>query len=133
MLPDQSSGPSHLAIAGDKAGTVYLVNQDNLGHFNSVGGVIVQERPTQFFGGLYSTPAYFNNRIYFGPSGGALVSFALSTSRSRISRDSLKYWGIGGLNGGAGRIRTLGRLRKPLGSYLITSISRYRQFEFTSL
>lgn len=77
LLPDQQSGPPHLAIVGDAEGTIYVVNRDNLGHFNSGGDQIVQELPTEFGAGIFSSPAYFNSRVYFGSSGNPLVSFPL--------------------------------------------------------
>ena len=33
-LPDQPTSPQHLAFTGSKEGTLYLVDRDNLGHFN---------------------------------------------------------------------------------------------------
>jgi len=78
LLPDQPSGPPHLAILGDEAGTVYVINRDSLGGFNVGGDTIVQELPNEFSSGLYTAPAYFNNRVYFGPAGNPLVSFPLN-------------------------------------------------------
>src|SRR5216683_2997289 len=44
LLPDQSSGPAHLAVTADKSGTIYLLNRDSLGHFNPTDdSQIVQE------------------------------------------------------------------------------------------
>jgi len=78
LLPDQPSGPPHLAILGDEAGTVYVINRDSLGGFNVGGDTIVQELPNEFSSGLYTAPAYFNNRVYFGPAGNPLASFPLN-------------------------------------------------------
>jgi hypothetical protein len=81
LLPDQQSGPPHLAIVGDAEGSIYVLNRDNLGHFNSGGDQIVQELPTEFGGGIFSAPAYFNGQVYFGSSGNPLVAFPLQAGQ----------------------------------------------------
>lgn len=81
LLPDQSSGPAHLAVAGDELGTVYIIDRDQLGGFSPDGDQIVQELPSEFSEGILSTPAYFNNRIYFGAVANPLVSFVLSSGQ----------------------------------------------------
>src|SRR5262249_55805175 len=70
LLPDQSSTPQHLVVAGSKEGKIYLLNRDNLGGFNSNGDQVWQEFSAPlpnacneeecFFG----TPAYWQNKIY---------------------------------------------------------------------
>ena len=79
LLPDQSSGGhTHLMVQGGKEGRIYLVDRDNLGGFNSNGDNIVQEITKQIGGGLYSTPAYWNGRLYFWASSDNLKSFSFS-------------------------------------------------------
>jgi hypothetical protein len=77
LLPDQSVGPPHLAVVGDKQGRVYLFDRDNLGHFNAGGDTqIVQEFQT--LQPQFSNPVYFTNQIYFGQVGGPIVSYPLT-------------------------------------------------------
>jgi len=65
LLPDQSTGPVHLAVTADKNGTIYLLNRDSLGHFNpSDDSQIVQEL-FQVTGKVLCPFAYFNNSVYF--------------------------------------------------------------------
>src|SRR5207248_5743 len=46
VLPDQSTGTAHMVVGAGKQGTLYLVNRDNMGHFNAAGNSqIVQPRP----------------------------------------------------------------------------------------
>jgi hypothetical protein len=89
LLPDQQSGPPHLAIVGDAEGTIYVLNRDNLGHFNSGGDQIVQELPTEFGAGIFSAPAYFNGQVYFGSSGNPLVAFPLQAGQLNTDTVSL--------------------------------------------
>ena len=66
LLPDQPTARVHLAVACGKAGKVYLLDRDNLGGFHADGDRVVQS-----FGGLhgcYSTPVFFNGRLYYGSS-----------------------------------------------------------------
>jgi hypothetical protein len=76
LLPDQSVGPPHLAVVGDKQGRVYLLDRDNLGHFNAGrDSQIVQE--FQALRPQFSNPVYFGNHIYFGQVDGPIVSYPL--------------------------------------------------------
>jgi hypothetical protein len=43
ILPDQKGQYPHLGIIAGKEGMIYLVNRDNLGHYNSIGDQVVQE------------------------------------------------------------------------------------------
>ncbi len=64
LLPDQSSGPPHLLVAAGKTGTIYLVNRDGMGGYNSSADQVVQELPAAV-GGIWGAPIYWNNAIYF--------------------------------------------------------------------
>ena len=64
LLPDQAVGPVHLLVTADKAGTVYLIDRDHMGHFLADGDTqIVQELPN-LLGANYTPPAVFNNFLY---------------------------------------------------------------------
>jgi outer membrane protein assembly factor BamB len=64
LLPDQGVGPAHLLVTADKAGTIYLIDRDNMGHFNAGGDTqIVQELPN-FLLENFTAPAVFNNFLY---------------------------------------------------------------------
>ena len=94
LLPDQPPpAPAHLLIEAGKQGTIYLVNRDNLGQFNSLTNNCVQT----LVGTLksnYSTPAYWENNIYYGASGDFLRQFRLyngQLSTSPVARTSLVF------------------------------------------
>jgi len=73
ILPDSvgSAAHPHLALATGKIAILYLLDQTNLGKFNSSSNQDVQEvipvpppNTTQLDGGLYGLPAYWNGFIY---------------------------------------------------------------------
>jgi len=68
LLPDPSPGPyPHLLVAAGKTGTIYLVNRDNMGKYDTGAGgtdAVVQELPGAV-GGIWGAPVYWNNAIYF--------------------------------------------------------------------
>jgi hypothetical protein len=101
LLPDLTDGSGtvhHLAIGAGKDGIIYVVNRDNMGKFNSGSDAIYQEISSALTGGVYSTPAYFNNTVYYGPVNSPVRAFPISnallaTSSSSQSSTSLGYPG----------------------------------------
>jgi hypothetical protein len=84
LLPDLQDGGGvvrHLAVGAGKDGNLYVVNRDAMGRFNGNGNRIWQELQGALGAGIWSTPAYFNGAVYYGPSGGALRSFALKAAQ----------------------------------------------------
>jgi hypothetical protein len=84
LLPDQPGPYPHLLVGGGKEGKVYLINRDafasNSMHYNATGSVdyVVQIVPAFKAGRLTATPAYFNNRVYFGGWTTNMTAFTLS-------------------------------------------------------
>ena len=84
LLPDLTDGGGvvrHLAVGAGKDGNLYVVNRDAMGRFNSNSNEIWQELPGALAGGIWSTPAYFNGAVYYGPSGGTLRAFTLKAAQ----------------------------------------------------
>ncbi|HTC45630.1 MAG TPA: immunoglobulin domain-containing protein [Steroidobacteraceae bacterium] len=80
LLPDMTdSGGTvrHLAIGAGKDTNLYVVNRDNMGKFNATSNnsQIWQYLPGVLGGGIWSTPAYFNGNLYYGPVGNNLLAF----------------------------------------------------------
>ena len=65
LLPDQPGPHPHLAIQAGKEGTIYVLNRDNLGHFQSGSDTQIVQSLIGAIGGSFDTPAYFNSTIYY--------------------------------------------------------------------
>ncbi|MGO9477741.1 MAG: chitobiase/beta-hexosaminidase C-terminal domain-containing protein [Limisphaerales bacterium] len=80
LLPDSvgSAAHPHLIVGAGKQGKIYLADRDNLGHYNSANdNQIVQSLPSAI-GGVYATPAYFKNLIYYQGSGDVMKAFLIT-------------------------------------------------------
>ena len=90
VLPDSlgSAAHPHLLMAGGKQGSLYLLDRNNLGHFNSGGDTqIVQALPTAV-GGMWSTPAYWNGNLYYMGSGDRMKAFSIGNAAVSASPTS---------------------------------------------
>lgn len=81
LLPDSAGSVAHphLLVTGDKLGNLYLLDRDQLGGYNAAAAnaQIVQYLPG-LTGGIFSTPAFFNNTIYLCGQVNELRAYALS-------------------------------------------------------
>lgn len=83
LLPDLTdSGKTvrHLMVGAGKDGNLYVVNRDSMGKFNAGQNNIWQQLTSALPGGIYSTPAYFNDSLYYGDAGGTLKAFAITNA-----------------------------------------------------
>jgi hypothetical protein len=79
LLPSVPSGvPSHTATNVNKAGNLYVMNYDQLGHFHSGSNSGIEQTITGF-NLIRVTPAYWNNSLYFGPLDSSLRRLALGS------------------------------------------------------
>ncbi len=89
ILPDQTSGPSlegHELIASGKQGFVYVLDRDQLGEFSTTGTDQILQEIAMIPGTTSSTiqdiefggPAYWNNTVYFTPTGSPVLAYPLS-------------------------------------------------------
>ena len=80
ILPTQTTGSyPHLAVQAGKIGSLYLLNRDNLGGYNTTADQIVQEQPYAVGNvGVWSTPAYWNGSVYYWGQFDYLKSFTLA-------------------------------------------------------
>jgi outer membrane protein assembly factor BamB len=79
LLPDAAGSVSHphLLVTGSKLGTVYLLDRDNLGHFQpNADSQIVQSLATPV-GPLFGIPTYFNNTVYFSAAHDQVKAFSI--------------------------------------------------------
>ena len=87
ILPDSvgSTAHPHLALSTGKIAVLFLLDQANMGKFNSGGNLDVQEvipvpppNTTQLDGGNYGVPAYWNGNIYTTGQNYPLSQFKIS-------------------------------------------------------
>ncbi len=80
LLPDDvgSAAHPHLIVGGGKEGKIYVVDRDNMGHYNPSNDDQVVQWFQAGVGKLFSTPAYFNHQLYCQGIGGVLKSFTVS-------------------------------------------------------
>lgn len=86
LLVDQTTGPyPHLLISAGKTGTVYVINRDNMGHYNlnndnqivqSLVGALANSDEEH---GNFSTPVYFSGFVYFAAVNDNLKAFQFSS------------------------------------------------------
>jgi hypothetical protein len=95
LLIDQSSGPyPHLLVTAGKGGSIYLINRDNMGHYNAnndnqIVQVLVGALPNGDFElGNFSAPVYFDGYVYFAAVNDALKAFQLSNGLLSTSPSS---------------------------------------------
>lgn len=81
-LKDASGNTVHLAVGAGKDGSIYVVNRDNMGKFNSSNNsAIYQEVDGQIGGQEFAMPAYFNDTIYYGAVSAALKAFPITNAK----------------------------------------------------
>jgi hypothetical protein len=79
-LKDSSGTVHHLMVGAGKDGNIYVVNRDSMGKFSSTANNIYQQLRGVLPGGVFSTPAYFNNAVYYADVGGTLKAFAINNA-----------------------------------------------------
>ena len=82
VLPDGLGGPKHpdLLLASGKAGTIYVINRNSMGHFHRLSNDIVQSLPDAI-GASFDTPAFFDNTIYYAGVNDVVKAFQVQDGR----------------------------------------------------
>ena len=81
LLPDATDAGGtvrQLAVGAGKDGTLYVVERAAMGKFSPGGNGNWQHLAGTLGGGIWSTPAYFNGTLYYGPVGNTLRAFKMS-------------------------------------------------------
>jgi hypothetical protein len=84
VLPDlmDSSGQiRHLAVGAGKDTNIYIVDRDSMGKFNPNSNNIYQEVQGALAGSVFSTPAFFDNTIYYGAVGDSIKAFRINNGK----------------------------------------------------
>lgn len=77
LLPNQNSGPPHLAVIGGETGVLYLVNRDSMGGFTQ-GGPDKVLGTLNLNGAIYGTPVFWQGVLYTTATGQNLSEYPLS-------------------------------------------------------
>jgi outer membrane protein assembly factor BamB len=80
-LTDSAGTVRHLAIGAGKDQNLYVVDRDSMGRFDPNANRIWQELADALPGGIYSSPAYFNGTVYYGPVNSSLMAFAITAAQ----------------------------------------------------
>ncbi|HXT12522.1 MAG TPA: FN3 associated domain-containing protein [Candidatus Angelobacter sp.] len=102
LLPDAvgSVAHPHLLAGTGKSGKLYIVDRDNMGHYNGTGGNdnnIVQSYGAT--GQTWSSPTYFNNQLYLQPSGGPMEAYTITNAQVATPAASTAPVSFGAMNG----------------------------------
>jgi len=96
-LADSSNATRHLAVVAGKDGVIYVVDRDNPGQYDALKDNVYQQLPNDGHRN-FSSPVFFNNTVYIGPSGLPLLAFSVSQallSTSPASQTSNSFGGTG--------------------------------------
>lgn len=101
LLPDLVDGTGttrHLLVGAGKDGNLYVINRDNMGKYSPIMNSVWQEIDRALGYGVWGSPAYFNQTIFYGQKGGTLKAFSVSnalvsTSPTSVSSEVFGYPG----------------------------------------
>ncbi len=80
-LFDNNGQVHHLAVGAGKDANIYVVDRDNMGKFNpNNNNAIYQELAGVLPLGVWASPAYFNNTVYYGPVGSPLKAYPIGNA-----------------------------------------------------
>lgn len=102
LLPDQGKGAPHryLLVEVGKEGSIYLIDRDKMGHFNPNDNSQIVQDMENAIGGLWATPAWWNNNVYFGGSGDVLRQYTFDPKAGQLSNGAVfvspTYFGFPG-------------------------------------
>jgi len=75
VIPDQAGPYPHMVVGAGKEGIIFLVDRDDMGGFNpNNNNQIIQSVTTGY---IATSPAFWQNNIYFSPVGQGLSQFQL--------------------------------------------------------
>jgi hypothetical protein len=80
-LKDASGKTWQLAVGAGKDQNIYIVNRNNLGKFNSTSNNIFQELVGVLPGGMWNSPAFSNNTLFYGPVGSPILAFKFQNAK----------------------------------------------------
>src|ERR1700722_13973229 len=94
LLPPLDNGKGtgtnvSLAVGAGKDSNIYVVDQTNLGKFNTNADSIYQQLSGALPGGTWSSPAWFNGNLYYAAQGDNLRQFAFTKGAFSLAAKSV--------------------------------------------
>jgi hypothetical protein len=96
-LVDSSNITRHLAVVAGKDGTMFVVNRDNMGHYDATTNNVYQQFASDGHEN-FSTPVFFNSTVYLAPSGLPIRAYSVTNallSNSPTSQSGSSFGGTG--------------------------------------
>ena len=85
-LVDATGTTRQLAVAAGKDHNIYIVDRNNMGHYDaSNDGTVYQQLTGSLAGGEWSSPAWWDGRVYYGSVGQNLMSFNVTAAKLQAS------------------------------------------------
>jgi len=83
LLPDSVGTPAHqhLLVGSGKEGKIYLLDRDNLGHYNGKDDNQAVQTVANLVSPTFGVPAYFNNHLYYVGIGDFLKSIRIANAQ----------------------------------------------------
>lgn len=80
-LTDNSGVTHHLAVGAGKDANIYVVDRDSMGKFSPNANNIYQQISSVLSAAVFSSPAYFNNTVYYGSVSNPIRAFAITNAQ----------------------------------------------------
>jgi hypothetical protein len=81
-LIDASGSARHLLVGAGKDHSIYVADRDSMGKFNPKDNSnLYQELPNALPAGAWSSPAYFNNTVYYAAQADTLKAFPITQAK----------------------------------------------------
>jgi hypothetical protein len=77
LVDEPSPSLPHLVIGGGKDGNLFLLNRDNMGHFNTTNQVV---QTLSLGNAIFATPAFWQNMLYLAGISSSLKAFSFNTA-----------------------------------------------------
>ena len=100
ILPNQTGPYPHLLFQEGKGGSVYLINRDAMGGYNTTDKVVQEIASTTSGNGVWGGPAYWNGNVYSSETRNhlkaySLTSGVLSSGPTSVSPETFLFPGPG--------------------------------------
>lgn len=82
LLPDSvgSGAHPHLLVGCGKEGKIYILDRDNMGHFNPADDHQIVQETANVIAGTWSSPAFFNGLIFYQGAGDVMTALRITNA-----------------------------------------------------